>query len=78
MRNKLTLLYRREIARKTIPTKKEKRGKLQGWGLLLSMTHRHETYDFFKIPRYEDEVKGYYENNPIIFNKVEQLKKIRL
>jgi hypothetical protein len=69
MRTKLTLLERREIAKKTIPTKKVKKDKLQGWGLLLAMTHKKETYDFFKIPRYEDEVKGYYENNPIIFNK---------
>ena len=32
------------------------------------MTHKHETYDFFKIPKYKDEVDGYYRNNPIIFD----------
>ena len=69
MRTELTLLERREIAKKTIPTKKVKKDKLQGWGLLLEMTHKKETYDFFEIPEYRDEVKSYYENNPIIFNK---------
>ena len=47
---------------------KGKKDKLQGWGLLLAMTHKHETYDFFKIPKYKDEVDGYYRNNPIIFD----------
>jgi hypothetical protein len=69
MRTKLTLLERREIARKTIPTKKEKKDKLQGWGLLLAMTHKKETYDFFGIPEYKDEIEVYYENNPIILKK---------
>ena len=68
MKKELTLLERREIAKKTIPTKKVKKYKLQGWGLLLVMTHKHETYDFFKIPKYKDEVDGYYRNNPIIFD----------
>jgi hypothetical protein len=69
MRTKLTLLERREIARNTIPTKKVKKDTLQGWGLLLAMTHEKGTYDFFRIPEYRCEVKGCYENNPIIFNK---------
>jgi hypothetical protein len=56
MRTELTLMERREIARKTVPTKKVKNDKLQGWALLLAMTHKHETYDFFKIPRYKDEI----------------------
>ena len=68
MKTELTLLERREIAKKTIPTKNEKKDKLQGWGLLLAMTHKHETYDFFKIPKYKDEIDGYYRNNPIIFD----------
>jgi hypothetical protein len=68
MSNELTLLERREIARKTIPSKKSKTDKLQGWGLLLAMTHKHETYDFFEIPRYEGEVEKYYISNPIIFD----------
>jgi hypothetical protein len=68
MNKELTLLERREIARKTIPSKNSKKGKLQGWGLLLAMTHKHETYDFFEIPRYEDEVQEYYISNPIIFD----------
>ena len=68
MKTELTLLERREIARKTIPTKKVKKDKLQGWGLLLAMTHKHETYDFFKIPKYKDEVEEYYRNNPIVFD----------
>lgn len=66
VRVELTLLERREIARKTIPTKNVKNNKLQGWGLLVAMTHKHETYDFFKIPKYKDEVDEYYINNPII------------
>jgi len=45
-----------------------KKDKLQGWGLLLAMTHKHETYDFFKIPKYTDEVDEYYRNNPIVFD----------
>jgi len=68
MKTELTLLERREIARKTIPAKKVKKDKLQGWGLLLAMTHKHETYDFFKIPKYKDEVEEYYRNNPIVFD----------
>jgi hypothetical protein len=56
MRTELALMERREIARKTVPTKKVKNDKLQGWALLLAMTHKHETYDFFKIPRYKDEI----------------------
>ena len=68
MKKELTLLERREIAKKTIPTKKGKKDKLQGWGLLLAMTHKHETYDFFKIPKYKHEVDGYYRNNRIIFD----------
>ena len=68
MDNELTLLERREIARKTIPIKNPIKHKLQGWGLLLAMTHKHETYDFFKIPRYEGEVQEYYISNPIIFD----------
>lgn len=68
MKTELTLLERREIARKTIPTKKMIKGKLQGWGLLIQMTHKHETYDYFKIPRYKEEVEGYYKNNPIVFD----------
>jgi hypothetical protein len=68
MKTELTLLERREIAKKTIPKYKGKKDKLQGWGLLLAMTHKHETYDFFKIPKYKDEVDGYYRNNPIIFD----------
>jgi hypothetical protein len=68
MRTELTLLERREIARKTITTKKVKNNKLQGWGLLLAMTHKEDTYDFFKIPKYQDEVEEYYKNNPIVFD----------
>ena len=68
MNKELTLLERREIARKTIGSKKSEKDKLQGWGLLVAMTHKHETYDFFKIPRYECEVQEYYINNPIIFD----------
>ena len=73
MNKELTLLERREIARKTIGTKKIEKDKLQGWKfqgwtLLVAMTHKHETYDFFKIPRYESEVQEYYKNNPIIFD----------
>jgi hypothetical protein len=68
MNKELTLLERREIARKTIDNKKVKKDKLQGWGLLVVMTHKHETYDFFKIPRYECEVQEYYISNPIVFN----------
>lgn len=68
MNNELTLLERREIARKTIPSIQSKKDKLQGWTLLLAMTHKHETYDFFKIPRYEGEVQEYYISNPIIFD----------
>ena len=68
MSKELTLLERREIARKTIPSIKSKKDKLQGWTLLLAMTHKHETYDFFKIPRYEGEVQEYYISNPIIFD----------
>ena len=68
MRTELTLLERREIARKTITTKKVKNNKLQGRGLLLAMTHKKETYDFFKIPKYQDEVEEYYKNNPIVFD----------
>jgi hypothetical protein len=68
MNKELTLLERREIARKTIPSKNPVKGKLQGWGLLLAMTHKHETYDFFGIPRYEGEVQEYYTSNPIIFD----------
>ena len=68
MNKELTLLERREIARKTIDSKKAKKDKLQGWGLLVAMTHKHETYDFFKIPRYEGEVQEYYISNPIIFD----------
>ena len=68
MNKELTLLERREIARKTIPSKNSVKSKLQGWGLLLAMTHKQETYDFFKIPRYEDEVEKYYISNPTIFD----------
>jgi hypothetical protein len=68
MSKELTLLERREIARKTIPSIQSKKDKLQGWTLLLAMTHKHETYDFFKIPRYEGEVQEYYISNPIIFD----------
>ena len=50
-------------------TEKEKKDKLQGWGLLLAMTHKKETYDFFGIPEYKDEIEVYYENNPIILKK---------
>jgi hypothetical protein len=32
------------------------------------MTHKEETYDFFNIPKYQDEVEVYYENNPIVFD----------
>lgn len=67
MKIELTLLERREIAREIIPTKKIKKGKLQGWGLLLAMTHKHETYDFFKIPKYKDEVEAPCINDPIAF-----------
>lgn len=67
MKTELTLLERRDIAKKTIPTKKMIKGKLQGWGLLIQMTHKHETYDYFKIPRYKEEVEVYYKNNPIVF-----------
>jgi hypothetical protein len=67
MKTELTLLERRDIAKKTIPTKNMIKGKLQGWGLLIQMTHKHETYDYFKIPRYKEEVEGYYKNNPIVF-----------
>ena len=68
MRTELTLLERRDIARKTIPAKKRINEKLQGWGLLIQMTHKEETYDFFNIPKYQDEVEVYYQNNPIVFD----------
>ena len=61
MKTELTLLERREIAKQTIPYG-------QGWKLLCAMTHKHETYDFFKIPKYKDEVDEYYRNNPIVFD----------
>lgn len=68
MNRKLTLLERREIAIKTIPTIKDEKYKLKGLGLLLTMSHKKETYDYFNIPKFECEVEEYYENNPIVFD----------
>lgn len=69
VRVELTLLERREIARRTVPVmKRTKGGKFQGWSLLLAMGHWRATYDHFNIPKFEDEVDEYYNNNnnPIV------------
>lgn len=69
MKTELTLLERREIARKTVPTMKSMKLKgeeLQGWNKLLAMGHRKETYDYFNIPQFKDDVDDYYKTHPII------------
>jgi hypothetical protein len=67
MNTKLTLLERREIARKTIPTmRRDRRKNFRGWVLLIFMTHKEETYDYFGIPKFENEVDEFYKTHPII------------
>ena len=69
MSKELTLLERREIARKTVPM------GLDGWTKIIKGSHRKETYDYFDIPLFKIEMSKYFGAHPIFASYKEHFKK---